>query len=512
MSRLHAQEVDIRSQLSQLRDGLVAQSTLLPPFGESAPDFVSFQSFLTDAAGMPLDTTVSVTTTFYKSGVAGYSQLHTNVSVEDGNFKLVIGPVDTVKFDQPIDLGITIGVDPEMTPRATLYSVPFALGLRGFHAYEAYSTTLDTSYNVIANPSINHVGPDVTGATISGGGGWYLGGNPEPNSVTFTYGTIGGGSRNTVTAYYGTIGGGFNNGSGFFGTVGGGASNSAPVQFSTVGGGLNNSAPGEHSTVGGGYSNSAPGQRSTVGGGDSNQGFGAASSIAGGYFNNAQGDSSSIGGGARNSSAGWLSTIGGGHVNVASGLASTVPGGAHNHAGGDLSFAAGQRARSIHANSFVWSDGSMAASGVDSLVTSAPNQFLAKAIGGVTFYSNEDITTGVHLAPGTGAWAAASDVNSKTAFNTTNPIDVLNRLSRVPIRTWRYKGQDESITHMGPTAQEFYDAFGLGIDDRHIVTVDADGVAFAAIQGLYELVKEQQVLLQTQNSKIEALQRLIGGE
>jgi hypothetical protein len=83
-------------------------------------------------------------------------------------------------------------------------------------------------------------------------------------------------------------------------------------------------------------------------------------------------------------------------------------------------------------------------------------------------------------------------------------MDVLERLADVPIQTWRYKGQDESITHMGPTAQDFYSAFGLGIDDRHIVTVDADGVALAAIQGLYELVKEQQ-------TEIERLRQLVEG-
>jgi len=32
----------------------------------------------------------------------------------------------------------------------------------------------------------------------------------------------------------------------------------------------------------------------------------------------------------------------------------------------------------------------------------------------------------------------------------------------------------------------------LGEDDRHIGTVDADGVALGAIQGLYELVKEKE--------------------
>jgi flagellar biosynthesis/type III secretory pathway protein FliH len=42
---------------------------------------------------------------------------------------------------------------------------------------------------------------------------------------------------------------------------------------------------------------------------------------------------------------------------------------------------------------------------------------------------------------------------------------------------------------MGPTAQDFQAAFGLGSDEQCIGTVDADGVALAAIQGLNEKVE-----------------------
>jgi len=55
-------------------------------------------------------------------------------------------------------------------------------------------------------------------------------------------------------------------------------------------------------------------------------------------------------------------------------------------------------------------------------------------------------------------------------------------------------------------AQDFYAAFGLGIDDKHIVTVDADGVAFAAIQGLYELIEE----LQVENEHMRAVMERAG--
>jgi hypothetical protein len=70
-----------------------------------------------------------------------------------------------------------------------------------------------------------------------------------------------------------------------------------------------------------------------------------------------------------------------------------------------------------------------------------------------------------------------------------SPVDgqiLLARLNAVPILTWNYRAQDASIRHMGPMAQDFYAAFQLGEDDRHIATVDADGVALAAIQALYQ--------------------------
>ena len=50
--------------------------------------------------------------------------------------------------------------------------------------------------------------------------------------------------------------------------------------------------------------------------------------------------------------------------------------------------------------------------------------------------------------------------------------------------TWNLKSQPDEIRHIGPMAQDFAVAFGVGEDDRHINCSDADGVALAAIQGL----------------------------
>jgi hypothetical protein len=45
---------------------------------------------------------------------------------------------------------------------------------------------------------------------------------------------------------------------------------------------------------------------------------------------------------------------------------------------------------------------------------------------------------------------------------------------------------------MGPMAQDFYAAFALGPDERHIAPLDANGVALAAAQELYQIARAQE--------------------
>ena len=54
----------------------------------------------------------------------------------------------------------------------------------------------------------------------------------------------------------------------------------------------------------------------------------------------------------------------------------------------------------------------------------------------------------------------------------------------------------------GPMAQDFHAAFGGGADDKHIATVDADGVALAAIQGLNQKVEERAAALRVENAAL----------
>ena len=85
---------------------------------------------------------------------------------------------------------------------------------------------------------------------------------------------------------------------------------------------------------------------------------------------------------------------------------------------------------------------------------------------------------------------------------------VLDKVAAMPISRWTYKNSDGS-THLGPMAQDFRAAFNLGADDTSIATVDADGVALAAIQGLNEVVKEKDTEIQALKQRLERLEKLL---
>jgi hypothetical protein len=110
-------------------------------------------------------------------------------------------------------------------------------------------------------------------------------------------------------------------------------------------------------------------------------------------------------------------------------------------------------------------------------------------------------STGAYLSSG-GAWTNSSDRNVKANFVAVDSRSILERVAAIPVQLWNYKSQDASVKHIGPMAQDFSAAFGVGEDDKHISTVDADGVAFAAIQGLYQENQE----LKSRLATVEAVQ------
>jgi hypothetical protein len=103
----------------------------------------------------------------------------------------------------------------------------------------------------------------------------------------------------------------------------------------------------------------------------------------------------------------------------------------------------------------------------------------------------------------TGTITPPSDRNVKAGFEAVDPRVILGKVASLPITRWHYTN-DVSTPHLGPIAQDFYAAFGVGSDDKHIATVDADGVALAAIQGLNEKVETRSRKSEDRIQKLEA--------
>jgi hypothetical protein len=84
--------------------------------------------------------------------------------------------------------------------------------------------------------------------------------------------------------------------------------------------------------------------------------------------------------------------------------------------------------------------------------------------------------------------AFGSDRKLKEAFVPVDYQDVLTKIEELPVSEWSYKNpiahELPEGRHIGPMAQDFRDAFGLGNSDTTIDIVDAHGVTLAAIKAL----------------------------
>ena len=385
--------------------------------------------------------------------------------------------------------------------------------------------------STIAGGRANDVGSNSYSSTIGGGElNWISTGSPHSVVAGGYYGriangsgasAIGGGFQNTIASYSGTIAGGFYNTIGtnsLYGTISGGednhlasnARNSSIAggrrndigmnsQISAIGGGEdNNIEPGSYasSIAGGSYndigSNSA---FAVIGGGNNNdiRGNSASSCISGGTVNGIGANSS-------------YSAIGGGFGNTVGENSSyaTIPGGNNNFATNGA-FAAGTGAKAQHSGAFVWSDSSLG-----NVVSTNVNSVTMRAAGGYRFFSSSNLAAGVFLASGGGGWTAISDRDTKQNFAAVNVREILDKVAALPLSTWNYKSQESSIRHIGPTAQDFKAAFGVGETDLGITTIDADGVALAAIQGLNRKVEEQAAQLRAKEAELQSIrQRLL---
>jgi len=428
----------------------------------------------------------------------------------------------------------------ELTLDTTNYQ-PLVLRVNGTRALRIEGSKDNSQHqgvvNLVGGSPINLVDPNVMGATIAGGGAANWMGDTGSNRVSANFGAIGGGLGNTIdtnadfacisggelcTIHQGAsnaaIGGGWDNlveTNALYATIAGGFGNWIWPNSSsaTIAGGEDNQVLSGSigASVGGGVDNRIAGgaRFGALSGGTSNLVSGAGAFLGGGGYdgtsiqgNTASGAGAVMGGGTANLASGSRSAVVGGHNNAATNWYATVPGGAWNTAGGQGSFAAGRAARALDDGSFVWNCDWM-----NALASTGANQFLARASGGFSFYTGA--SGGATLAAGSGSWTSMSDRNAKDNFAPVDPRAVLEKVTELPLSIWNYKAQDPAIRHLGPMAQDFKAAFGLGETDTGITGVDADGVALAAIQGLNQKLESQQEQLRAKDARIQTLEQRI---
>lgn len=133
-----------------------------------------------------------------------------------------------------------------------------------------------------------------------------------------------------------------------------------------------------------------------------------------------------------------------------------------------------------------------------SKVGTGVNEFLVKSNGDGRFRGRSFATEHINT----------SSRYVKTDFEEIDVSGVLQRLAGLPISQWRYKSENQSGRHIGPVAEDFQAVFGLG-DGKTISTVDTSGIAFAAIQGLYQELLEKNEKIEKQQAALDMQEKLL---
>ena len=348
-----------------------------------------------------------------------------------------------------------------------------------------------------------------TGASVGGGGG---------NTASGIYTTIGGGLANSASLDMATVSGGYGNAaSGIGAFVGGGgidaadgySGNTASGAFATVTGGTGNTANETWDTVGGGAANTAGGLASTIPGGFGNTASGFFSLAAGyqaqalhygtfvwadyspsGFFSSTASNQfliragGGVGIGTNNPTDAALSVMGRVRLNDSSIFFRS--GTDTNHGVGW--YGTGKTFAGFAPDGpalFGWAGGALGTAQYGQQIALVWNSSGRVGIG--TTSPSTLLQVGSATCNGT-TWANGSDRNAKENFKPVDARSILKKVTALPVSRWNYK-EDTASEHIGPMAQDFYAAFNVGPDDKHIATVDADGVALAAIQGLNEKVE-----------------------
>ena len=417
---------------------------------------------------------------------------------------------------------------------------------------EAYPNRVFGAFGTVGGGFSNTAG---SASTVGGGDYNTASGNSSTvgggvgNTASDNSATVGGGVYNTASYIVATVAGGSENtASGYGATVGGGRENTASATGAFVGGGgtdgissvSGNTASGPASTVAGGFGNTASGKYATVPGGDRN--VAGTNSFAAGHRAKAthtgafvwadatEADfattasnqfllraTGGVGIGTTNPLA-LLNVNGNARIEATSagyseGLTLNLPTDMAGGGYGGIHFHNAIRGSNYGAGTIKWGvfynytpEGNVGGGGLAFAQSNLSTRLYLAADGkvgiGTTAPSESLNVVGNILA--TGTITPNSDRHAKTDFAPVDTASVLARVAALPLSQWRFKSEAGPVRHLGPMAQDFRAAFGLGAHETAIATVDADGVALAAIQGLNQKVESDKRELRNELKRRDA--------
>jgi len=414
-------------------------------------------------------------------GTELWSSGQQTVGVAQGLFTYLLGSNTTLPdtiftADSTRFLGITVGDDPEISPRTKITSAAYAYKALvsdtaeyakvGGSYWEAVDSVLTTKglFGIARGYTENVLIGDSACTQIN------LGGRACTTGMSSPY-------------------------SSYYNCVVGGVINKATDNYSAVIGGHHNIAADAADAVVGGIGNYVEGLSSVICGGTGNNIDMSFAGIMAGINDTASGHASFIGAGEDNYTDGHECSIIGGYSNFVAGDYSHIPGGQSDTLGAnaDYSMAFGRNVylntayRIGYFNSTYW--GYL---GINRDDNSGGIQYP------IHVGTNTGNGNGAHLTVG-GVWTNGSSREFKENFIPIDRADLFSSILRLQINSWNFRESDER--HIGPIAEEFVAEFDVGSvradGTRENQYLSAGDVAGVALLGVQELIAENQELRKT---------------
>lgn len=121
------------------------------------------------------------------------------------------------------------------------------------------------------------------------------------------------------------------------------------------------------------------------------------------------------------------------------------------------------------------------------------------------FYTSGS-SSGTKLTAGATSWSSICDRDKKNIFSEVDYLEMVEKARSVPTYHFNYKEDENEVPHMGCTAQDFDEAYGLDDDPLHITMLSYNAVNQATIKGVIHLVDELRAEVEVLKSRIAELE------